>query len=229
MGSKATIAEREERKLLTIHHGAYVKVVNEVDPKDYMYFYTSASNRHIEDLIIDYHNLIRLIELADDKKKLTLIEKCICFMLSLKKNKSFHLKSEVKKGTKLSTINERMIVEAAMYFLICSIYKVNGAHNEVIADGRFDLTGFDNGHKRELNLYKKKLIELLSELRFDELAALEILNCIYLRGIMYKEDIDLDLEEKIKNKISCTELMENPIITDSLNPEFIGYKKKFRM
>lgn len=230
MGSKFSLAEREERKISTIHHGAYVKVINEVDPKDYKCIYTATGKRKIEDLVADYRSLIRLIEASDKTgKKLTLIEKCICFIMSLKNNKTFFLNSDVKKGSKLSTINERMIVEAAMYFLTCSNYRVTDNHDKTIVSGHFDLTGYDDNHKRELNIYKKALLDLLKELKFDENAAVEILNRIYLRGILYKEGLSLDLEDKIKKRISCTEVMENPIIEETLSPEFMEYKKRFRI
>lgn len=230
MGSRITSAEREQRKIATIHHGAYVNVINEVEPKDYRNFSTATGKRYIEDLTADYKNLIRLIEASDPNgKKLTFIEKAVCFIMSLKNNKTFFLKNDVKKGSKLSTINERMIVQAILYFLTCSTYRVHGNHGKIILSGQFDYSGYDNGHKRELNIYKKALLDIISEFNFDDNAALEIINRIYLRGIMYKEELDLELEDKIRSKISIVESLDVPFVEQTLNPEFVEFKKKFRM
>lgn len=230
MASKMSIAEREQNKIITIHHGAYVKTINKVEQSDYRYISTSTGTRFVEGLIVDYHNLIRLIEAADPNgNKLTLIERCVCFIMSLKSNKTFHLSNEVKKGSKLSTINERMIVEAALYYLSCSNYRIADAHGKAISSGHFDYSGYENGHKRELNAYKKMLEDILKELKFDDKTVLEILNKIYLRGVMYKEGIDLELEDKIKRKLSCSEVMENPVIDETLSPEFMEYKRRFRI
>lgn len=229
MASKISIAEREQIKILTIHHGAYVKMINEINQEDYKNINTSTGKRYIEDVTVDYHNLIRLIESSDpNKNKLTLIEKCVCFMMSLKNNRTFHLSSAVKKNSKLNTINERMIIQAALYFLACSNYRIADKHGKAIASGHFDYSGFENGHKRELNAYKKELENILKEVKFDDIAILDILNRIYLHGVMYKEGIDLEFEEKIKEKLSCVELMENPVIDEALSPEYIEYKKRFR-
>ena len=224
-----TIADKEKRKLNTIHHGAYASVINDLDEKDYGSFSSCTSQGFIEDLVRDYRNIIRLIEASDPKQvKLSLVEKAVCLAMSLKKNKSIFLHKGVKKGSKLATINERLIVEALLYFLSCSTYRVLDHHKKVVVGGEFDLTGFDNNHKRELATYKKQLVELLSNPTFDDQAIITILNQIYLRGVMYKESIDMDLEEKIRVKLLATETMDVPRIEQTLKPEYSEYKKRIR-
>ena len=224
-----TIADKEKRKLNTIHHGAYVSVINDVDEKDYGSFSSCVSNGYVERLVFDYKKLITMIEMSDPNgAKLSLVEKAVCFAMSLKNNRTIFLNNGVKKGSKLARINERLIVEALLYFLSCSTYKILDYHKKVVVGGIFDLTGFDNNHKRELATYKKQLVEYLSQSKFDDQAIITILNQIYLRGVMYKESIDMDLEEKIRVKLLATETMDVPRIEQTLKPEYSEYKKRIR-
>lgn len=224
-----TIADKEKRKLNTIHHGAYVSVINDVDEKDYGSFSSCTSQGFIEDLVRDYRNIIRLIEASDPKQvKLSLVEKAVCLAMSLKKNKSIFLHKGVKKGSKLARINERLIAEALFLYLTCSTYKMLDNHKKVTFSGDFDYSGYEDGHKRELAQYKKELIELLSQPTFDDQAVITVLNNIYLRGVMYKESIDMILEDKVRERIVATETMDVPRINEHINPEYTEYKKRFR-
>lgn len=229
MRRRMTIADKEKRKLNTIHHGAYVSVINDTDSKDYGSFSSYVSYGYVERLVFDYKKLIIMIEMSDPNgAKLSLVEKAVCFAMSLKNNRTIFLNKSVKKGSKLARINERLIVEALLYFLSCSTYRVLDHRKKVVVGGEFDLTGFDNNHKRELATYKKQLVELLSNPIFDDQAVITVLNNIYLRGVMYKESIDMDLEEKIRVKLLATETMEVPRINEHINPEYTEYKKRFR-
>ena len=224
-----TIAEKETRKLDTIHHGAYVSVINDVDSKDYSLFSSNTGQRHTEKIVSDYRGLIRLVEASDpSQKKLSLVERCICFIMALRNSKTFHLSGKVKKGTKVSTLNERLIVEAVLYYLSCSTYKILDNHKKIIANNTFDYIGFENGHKRELSSYKKALLDLLMQSTFDDQTAMAILNQIYLRGVMYKEGLSLDFEDKIKGRLIATEVIEVPRIEQSMSQEYLEYKKRMR-
>lgn len=45
---------------------------------------------------------------------------------------------------------------------------------------------------------------------------------------MYKESIDIDLEEKIRVKLLATETMDVPRIEQTLKSEYTEYKKRIR-
>jgi hypothetical protein len=229
MGSKMTIADKEKRKLNTIHHGAYVSVINDTDSKDYGSFSSCVSNGYVERLVFDYKKLITMIEMSDPNgAKLSLVEKAVCFAMSLKNNRTIFLNKGVKKGSKLARINERLIAEALFLYLTCSTYKMLDNHKKVTFSGDFDYSGFEDGHKRELAQYKKELIEYLSQPTFDDQAVITVLNNIYLRGVMYKESIDMILEDKVRERLVATETMDVPRINEHINPEYTEYKKRFR-
>ena len=64
---------------------------------------------------------------------------------------------------------------------------------------------------------------------FDDQAFMGILNQLYLRGVMYKEDISLDLEDKVKTKLTVFETLDTPRVEQSLSPEYVEYKRRMRL
>ena len=140
----------------------------------------------------------------------------------------FIVSSEGKKSKVLKNANERAMAEALLAYLTCSEYKMLDHHKKLVFKNRFDLENFGEGHKRELNELKKQLIEECSKVVIDYEPMVELLNTIYLKGVMYGEEIDPELEDKVKQRLVATELYEVPTVKKELKPEYQLHKSKYR-
>lgn len=230
MGSKETIAMRENKKIMMIEHIAFCDVIDMIDPRLYGTFSVNNGAGAIEDLIHIYKRLIEQCEtlFAQTGDKVSFIDKAVCFAMAMKRKPMFIVSSEGKKSKVLKNANERAMAEALLAYLTCSEYKMLDHHKKLVFKNRFDLENFGEGHKRELNEFKKQLIEECSKAVIDYEPMVELLNAIYLKGVMYGEEIDPDLEDKVKQKLAATELYEVPTIQKELKPEYQLHKSKYR-
>lgn len=230
MGSKETIAMRENKKIMMIEHIAFCVVIDMIDPKFYGTFSVNNGAAAIEDIVHIYRRLIEQCEtlFAQTGDKVSFIDKAVCFAMAMKRKPMFIVSNEGKKSKVLKSANERAMAEALLVYLTCSEYKMLDHHKKVAFRNRFDLEAFGEGHKRELNEYRKQLIEECSKVAIDYNSMVALLNTIYLKCVMYGEEIDLELEEKVKQRLVATELYEVPTIQKELKPEYQLYKSKYR-
>ena len=230
MGSKETIAMRESKKIMMIEHVAFCSVIDMIDPKLYGTFSVNNGAWAIEDIVRNYRMLVERCTclFAQTGDAINFMDKAVCFAMAMKRKPLFIVSSEGKKSKVLKNANERAMAEALLVYLTCSEYKMLDHHKKIAFKNRFDLEAFGEGHKRELNEFKKQLIEECSKVAIDYDSMVALLNTIYLKGVMYGEEIDADLEEKIKQKLVTTELYEVPTIQKELKPEYQLHKSKYR-
>lgn len=230
MSSKETVKMREDKKLMMIEHAAFCNVIDMIDPKFYGMFSVNNGAGAIEDLIRRYRGLLYQCEVlfAQTGDPVTFIDKAVCFGMAMKNKPIFIVGSEGKKSKVLKNANARLIAEALLLYLTCSEYKTLDHHRKIVFKNRFDLDNFGEGHKRELAEYRRQLIEECSKTVIDYEPMVQLLNTIYLKGVMYGEEIDADLEDKIKQKLITTELYEVPTVKRELNPQYQLHKAKYR-
>lgn len=230
MSNKPKLQEREEKKILMIEHYAFASIINDMDPKLFEYFSVNNGYGAIEDIIRRYRMLVERCSylFAQTGDEITFIDKAVCFAMSMKHKPIFHLNTDGKKNAKLKSVNEKVIAEAILAFLSCSEYKMHDHHKKLVFKEQWDLDGFDNGHKRELAAFRKQLVEECSKIAIDYETMVQLLNTIYLKGVMYKEEIDADLEEKVRSKLVAVETYEVPRKHAELKQEYILHKSKYR-
>lgn len=230
MSSNETIKDRETKKIMMIEHVAFATVVNDIDPKCYKYFSANNGNLAMEELIRVYRLLLEQCEraFAQTEEQVSFIDKAACFAMAMKRRPLFHLGKEAKKYAKLKNANEKSMVEGLLLYLCCSEYKIYDHHKKIIMRDNFGYEGFGEGRKKEFANLKKSLLEECSKPVIDFTSLVELLNNIYLKGVMYKEDIDYELEDKVKKRLVASELYKVPNKRVEINPEYTLHKSKYR-
>ena len=230
MGTKGTIKEREERKILMIEHTAFATIINQMDPSLFSNFSVNNGYSAVEDVIRKYRGLLYQCEVlfSQTNDPVTFIDKAICFAMAMKSKPMFYLNAEGKKNSKLKDVNERTIAEAILLFLSCSEYKLLDHHKKIVFKSEFGLEGFEEGHKRELSAFRKQLVEECSKVAIDYNSMVELLNTIYLKGVMYKEEVDAELEDKVRSKLVTTETYDVPKKHVELKQEYQLHKNRYR-
>lgn len=223
--------EKENKKINIIHYGAYSKVLNNVKVDDYGFITTSTNVHTMNEIEGDYHKMIDMWHMMFDgeNKQISIFDKIYCLIMALKSNHTiFILGNDKEIPKRLSYLNEKLMVEASLLFMKSSSYKVNGKSGVAIAEKEFSLNGFDKGHKRELNSLKALLLDELKKGVLDYNSIIALLGKIYLRAVMYNEEIDMELEELIKNNLIIKISSKPPTLDETLNSEFMVHKKNFR-
>ena len=228
MASKLTIQEKEELKIAIINHEALIRVINNLSTKDYPKFSTIKESVLNEELTSKYRKIQKQMEIVKGNSKLTFFDKVLCLIDSLKNTNVFYLSDSMKPSKKLKDANIQYIIQVLLLFLENSEYQIKAKRKYLISTNKFDYDGFSNGHKTEFNNMVKGLI---TEFRKDDFNYDDVLNliiAIYQRGIVYKEEIDLDLENDVMKGLIVNESFSFQNTHSEYNPEYVQYRKSFR-
>lgn len=207
MGLKETKKDREHRKILLYFHLAFTTIVNQLEEADFKQYSiaTNTAGSYASSLLSSYDSFLNqcMYVLGQEEKDVSLFDKAICFGMSLKENKAISARKVNSKSPKrVQDLNDRLIAKAMMCFLESSTYRLATKSDHTLFSGAFCYDGFSSGHKKELKSLEKLLLEGISTAQLDYEACLAILQKMYIRGVIYQEELedvdDVSLLEQLK-------------------------------
>ena len=222
-----TAKERETRRVTLIIHAALTEVLNSLEEKDYPYIHTNVKAMGISNIVYSHLKFIdRFNEMFKDSDvKISMFDKALCLAMAMQRHSV--ISASGMKGRipqRLCNLNEKAIVEAMLFYIAHSSYHIKRTNVEC----DFDISVYDNGHKKELKALKELLIEEIKNPGFDYNKCLGLLHEIYLRAICYENGLSLDDKESLKKKVTIKEKYTAPTPKVEVKNTFSEYSKKFR-
>ena len=222
-----TAKERETRKVTLILHAALTEVLNNLEEKDYPYIHTKIKTMGLSNILFAHLKFIeRFNEMFKDSDvKISIFDKALCLAMAMQQHHvigASGMKGRIPQ--RLCNLNEKAIVEAMLFYIAHSSYHIK--RTDVECD--FDITVYDNGHKKELKALKELLIEELTKPILDYNKCLGLLHEIYLRAICYENSLNTDDKESLKKKTTIKEKYTVPTPKVEVKNTFSEYSKKFR-
>ncbi len=219
--------DRENRRVTIIMHGALTKRLNALEEKDYPTIHTLNSSAYMAEVL---HNQTKFINQYKEvyemeEKRVSVFDKALCLAMVLVRNPII---TTTLKGSKvpkrLTDLNEKFIADAMLLYIGHSNYHIK--RTEIFGD--FDLSVFDDGHKRELKSYIDLLVLEFKNINFDYNTCLALLIKIYARMIIYANGLSLDLENYVIKNMTVKERFDAPQLDIKQDNTYALYRKQFR-
>lgn len=221
-----TRKDREHKKILLHFHSAFSEIINQLEEMDFQKYSvkTNTAGPFASNVLSSYDSYLNRCSfiLGQEESELSLFDKTICFGMSLKENKAVGAyKINSKSPKRVQSLNDRLVVRAMMHFLESSTYRLATKGDHTVFSGAFSYDGFDDGHKKELKTLEKLLLEAVSPTQLDYNACLATLQKIYIRGVIYQEEVDTIDELQL---LASLKIRENQKVSYSPAPLSEAYQ-----
>lgn len=231
MGSKVKRETKERNKMLIIFHETFVKIINEYKEEDYHNYQIKSriGGTFIDEMFLDYENNLKKCGFVNQKsvEDLSVFDRAICFGMCLKEIEPIMITgTKTRSPKRFQNVNERFVAEAMLRFIEATLYRVVKKGNHVLCRGVFNYDCFNDGHKKELESFRKLLIANIEGEEINYIETLALLNKIYVKGVIYDQGLEGIDEARILENLKVTEKFE---VKSNEIPLSEAYKNQVKM